>query len=361
MTKDDREKPCHRPDGAPASVRMLRREHAEDCTDTRECTGCVPCPKRHCLLCKREHLETELQTCPYCVGQMRGDLKEIEELTALLPDQAAEGVTEGKLIAAAPIPGGEAMVMLAPGSLGTQADDHEHESWADPMPPLTLLESWENDWRHMRGQPAAGKSTIVGCRSYLERHLSWASQHHDAIEDFAREITSCRQRLAADLHASEKAAVKAVACLSCDTLLDREYRDPKPCRCWRRAEAMAKHEPAQVIYRRLILNFPEEHVDCDSGGLQDPHPLVGWHCLRCRRDYSPTEYQRALQQQNNEIELRTGDYLAEELQVQPALLRAWASRGKIRRYGRDAEGRVLYRADAVRDYARTRTPERHAG
>jgi len=37
-----------------------------------------------------------------------------------------------------------------------------------------------------------------------------------------------------------------------------------------------------------------------------------------------------------------GPALAQALGVSPALIRKWASRGKLRRRGQDARGRVLY-------------------
>ncbi len=269
-----------------------------------------PCPQRHCCVCSRGHCDdTTPQTCAECVGVVRENLAEILRLSDLLPLQAVHGGADGHLLAGAPIPGGDATVLLGPGSEGAQAEDHEHESWADPVPPLLLLATWEDDFRGTLGHPAGPRATMWRCVDYLGQHLTLMAQRHPAFEEFAADLARCRSRLEDTLGAGERDEHGA-PCQDCGTLLVR--------RCHPR------------------------------------HGLVDeWTCRHCRVTYTAAEYWKAVERDYRDnakalhaeaIEIRTG--------IPVGTVRVWATRGKVHRRGRDEHGRVLYDVEEVEDLQR---------
>jgi hypothetical protein len=272
-----------------------------------------PCTHRHCCVgrCWNHTDDANPQTCPTCVGLVRENLTEILRLTEELPEQASTGGSDGRLMAGAPIPGGEAMVLMAPGSLGAQAPDHEHESHADPVPPLLLLATWEDDIRQTLGHRAGPKATMWRCVDYLGTHLTMVAQRHEAFDEFAADLARCRARLEDVLSEGERDE-KGAPCMDCGTLLVR--------RCHPRH------------------------------GLQDE-----WQCPRCRTSYTAAEYWNAVKRdyQDNAaalhaeaIERRTG--------VSIGTIRVWVHRGKVRTRGRDERGRVLYDVADVERHAQRR-------
>ncbi len=192
---------------------------------------CELCRHRHCLRCGDEHV-TE-RTCVECVAVARDDLDAVVTLSALLPDQAANGGTEGHLEAARAIPGGEATVMLGPGSMTTTSNPDE--SPADPVPPLLMLATWEDDWRHVIGHEAAQHlATMANAAAYLNDNLAYAAQHHDAFDEFADDMVGLRIRLENVLGAGERDE-KGAPCMHCGAALVRSYdarglRDEWQCR-----------------------------------------------------------------------------------------------------------------------------------
>lgn len=270
-----------------------------------------PCTQRHCCVgrCWNHCDDANPQTCPECVGLVRDHIGEIIRLSEQLPVQAVDGGTEGHLLAGAPIPGGEAMVLLGPGSLGAQASDHEHESYADPVPPLLLLATWEDDFRHELGHPAGPRATIWRCADYLGEHLTMLAQRHPAFDEFAADLARCRTRLEDVLGEGERDE-KGAPCMDCQTLLVRR-------------------------------SHPRH-------GLLDE-----WACPRCRATYTAAEYWNAVRRdyQDNAtalhaeaIERRTG--------VAIGTIRVWVNRDKVRTRGKDEEGRVLYDVEDVEDMVR---------
>src|SRR5690606_639570 len=61
--------------------------------------------------------------CVTCEDRVRNDLLDLAGLVEALPEQAVEGASaRGTLLAAAPIPGGDAMVLLGPWADHEQRD-----------------------------------------------------------------------------------------------------------------------------------------------------------------------------------------------------------------------------------------------
>lgn len=292
-----------------------------------------PCTRRHCCVgrCWNHTDDANPQTCPSCVGMVRDDLAEIIRLTELLPTQAVDGGSDGHLLAGAPIPGGEAMVFLGPGSdgrarvwareRGDQREaqglrrgfdgDYTHaqdEAESDPMPPLLVLATWEDDFRQTLGHPSGPRATMWRCADYLGTHLTMMAQRHEAFEEFAADLARLRGRLEDVLGEGERDE-KGAPCMKCGTLQMR--------RC----------HPRQ--------GFLDE-----------------WHCPRCRVTSTAAEYWKSVEQdyQDNAtalhaeaIERRTG--------VAIGTIRVWVNRGKVKTCGKDERGRVLYDVADVERHA----------
>lgn len=211
--------------------RAIKHRHLDHCADG-ECRGCEPCRAPHCVVCGIEHVSE--QTCPECVGASRDDLFEIVKLWRDLPNQALHGGSNGLLEAGREIPGGEALVMIAPGSDGRaviwakeRGDDVSHrddERKGELAVPEIMLVGWEDDWRSLLGSRTDDPASLPAAVTYLDDHLSWAAQHHDAFDSFATEVRQQRAHLEDVLHAGERQETGA-PCFKCGKALVLIYGD----------------------------------------------------------------------------------------------------------------------------------------
>lgn len=97
---------------------------------------------------------------------------------------------------------------------------------------VTILATWETDWREMRGYPpilgradreqlVAGENVVVYVCSFLRVHLDWAIDHHPAVDAFAGEIREIVEACFAALGARNDLMKVG----QCPTVRD----DGKPC------------------------------------------------------------------------------------------------------------------------------------
>jgi hypothetical protein len=256
-------------------------------------------------------------------------------LTNALPAQAVAAGNEGQLLAGAPIPGGDATVLLAGGSEGKaqvhalcSGQDAPHasdERHSDPQPPLHLLASWEDDWRLTFGHGGGPRATMTRVVRYLSQHLARAAQEHEAFDEFAADLRRCRIRLEDVLHAGERDETGA-PCVHCGTELVRKSRPAQPC---------------------TDEHHREGHT-CDQGGLRDE-----WRCPRCHRVYDMRSYWNAVgAAYRAHADAMTDKDIAEQYGVAAASVRVWAKRGQVRRRGKDTRGRQLYDVADVRQHAK---------
>lgn len=359
------EKPkCHHDKNA--SRRMLLT-HRPDC-NARACGGCVPCDERHCFICGRNHTtDVAPNTCPSCVGDIRGDLKAIADTCRLLRDQAANAGDNGALAAAAPIPGAAAMVLIGPSTNPLDVlmsrhhgDDHSH---ADPQPPLLVLAGWEDVWRDWLEQPTSLKARISRAVDYLDKHLTQMAQTIDPQErgdqaeippdfaQFAHDIAGLRTRLEHALH-DEREPDRGVACFECGTNLVRRHRTPTPCGCLPRPAVHGPHDRCRCETWDPAHTHPHPDVCClachwelihawhDQGGVEEPTAGLGWECPACRLKYTPTDYAQAVQglivdkaYADGWTTVERASVAAEamvETAVPPNTIRQWTSRLKVR-------------------------------
>lgn len=311
---------------------------------------------RQCSVCARDLDAGEVATCWLCIGQARRDLIAIVDLVAMLPARALYTATNGRLTAAEPIPGGDALVMLGRGSEGLSEDGSTNTG--DPEPPAWVLGWWEEIWREALAlgsrrpvwqRPA--DRTIADAYVFLGEHLDWAANYHAGFQLFARDVGGTRRHLEAVLHAGD-APMDGVSCFECGSTLQREYRAPRACTCPPRPHC--DHRTSADCPRRL---WEQIHAGHDQGGLRDPDPDAGWRCPRCRRDYSAGEYRLAVTTAYDAAaDFRTQGDVTRLTGCPRGTIQGWASRGQIRRK-RDSSGRVTYSVSDVRARLLERTSD----
>lgn len=328
--------------------------HTDTCARDQTCPGhrgCQPCDRPHCAVCGREHATlAQPQTCPDCQGKIDDDLTDIQASYALLGDEALHAGHNGHLVAAAPIPGGDAAVLVGPTvrldlarTSRTLRDDHRR---TDPLPPLAILAQWEDIYRAYLGhdQEAAPtktarwgdlvttprRATISGSVKYLRDQLPYIAQRTDGPDflAFTRQIRRIRATLEGALH-DEREDEHGVECFECGEELVRRFRDPKRCRhrteARRDLQAWLHRRAAAVDWLRTLRTYPElgevriddlraaasppaslvaaARMPCGAcskawkdtqGGLDDPRAGRSWECPGCRKEYTPGEYSTAV-------------------------------------------------------------------
>ena len=345
----------------------VTREHRDDCPNPDTHGGCVPCTAPHCVVCGSSHATNDQPlTCPTCLGKIRADLTDIQACHTALAIEARDAGAGGHLVAAAPIPGGNAAVLIGPTvrldvlrvSRHTRSDHavdrkgHSH----DPLPPLAVLAQWEDMWRAWYGQPRTRQATLTSALAYFDQHLDAMAQETRGPDwlAFTRQIRSLRSSLEHALH-DERAPEEGVDCFECGEQLVRRFRDARRCR----HDTPARHE----LTRWLRLGYPEAlgPADvraarkpcgrCSQGGLDDPTAGLSWECPGCRKEYDPGEYATAVRRDLLDNG-RDGDGwthvgMAAEAAttltghvLPPATVRKWMDRGKVASLCRWAPGKV---------------------
>lgn len=332
----------------------VTRRHDDSCLGDSACPGqqgCEPCIRPHCATCGREHTtHAQPQTCPECQGKIDDDLLDIQASYAALHTEALEAGHDGRLAAAAPIPGGDAQVLIGPTVrvLGvryspTLAKDHHPK---DPLPPLAVLAVWEDTYRTFLdhngvsrpprtarwGQKIAGtrRATIGSAIEYLRTQLPYIAQRNDGPDflAFTRQIRSLRAQLEHARH-DEREPERGVECFECGDQLVRRFRDPKRCRhntpARQELRAWLRRRAAAQDWLRTLRTYPElgdalagefraadpppasliaaARQPCSpcakawkgtQGGLDDPRHGRSWECPGCRKEYSAAEYATAV-------------------------------------------------------------------
>jgi hypothetical protein len=232
-----------------------------------------------CYVCHRRSLPAHLrQTCAACVARTRADLADIENLYARLDPYLIESrfpANSGSERTAGsgdeqPIPGGDALIMLAWGGAGwdtsTRRGNRDHvadESQHDPQSVPGLLAIHEDDWRHQLRHPAAGPPSVAGSVAYLTSQLDRMAQCYSEFDTFAYDMHGLRMRLKTAVGLSERPVLGA-DCFDCGERLVRRYRYPGD-----------QLKPA----------YDPRH----GPGLEDHYT-----CERCDRTYTHAEYMLAV-------------------------------------------------------------------
>jgi hypothetical protein len=133
-----------------------------------------------CTICQRP-LDPEREPIRHqrCAERLNAALSEISALYALMGDVLAPGTAGDRTRVSgtrtAPLP-----VRLEPLSLRARGGI------------ITILATWEVDWREVRGMTPAQRGNsdrdLAGIVLWLRAHLPWAIEHHPAIREFADEV-----------------------------------------------------------------------------------------------------------------------------------------------------------------------------
>jgi ribosomal protein L37AE/L43A len=94
------------------------------------------------------------------------------------------------------------------------------------QPVAVVLDSWVRDWIDLRGmRETRPRPEVPELRQWLVNRLSWACDHHPAIDEFADEITCELFALRAVLNVSRRKIRLKEPCPSCGMVLSL-VRDP---------------------------------------------------------------------------------------------------------------------------------------
>lgn len=237
-------------------MRCARCEFTGDLAEHAPASGHWPC-----VCCNRSLAEHETQTCTRCVGKFRADLVEIGRNTGRLHDQALAlrpswRPSEGRGGGGHAIPGGDALVMLGPGSDGRAQTyaiihgldaSHADDEWPEDVPSVLFeLSRWEDDWRRTFGHGAAGAASLASCAGYLSEQAGLAGRTHPAFDEAAADISRLAGALRTAVSASDAPEPAGADCLTCGVELVREVTDEglsdeRVCRRCRRAYSFAEY------------------------------------------------------------------------------------------------------------------------
>lgn len=313
----------------------VTREHRDDCPNPADHRGCAPCTAPHCLVCGRAHASNDHpDTCPTCISKIRQDLASIRSSYAALATEALAAGNDGKLIAAAPIPGGDAQVLIGPTvrlDMLRTFRKYSNADWvrSDPLPPLAVLAQWEDIWRTWLHHPIKKRATLGAAITYLDQQLDYAASHAttqgapDWIQ-FTRQIRKLRASLEDALH-DERDPERGVECFECGGTLVRRFRTARRCRhstkARRKLEQALRRQQEGQVWLRTLGTYPElgppsrrdtnratppprsliaeARQPCarcagHQGGIANPSAGQSWECPDCRKHYDPGEYATAV-------------------------------------------------------------------
>lgn len=208
--------------------RVLRDRHDDHCSDDG-CPGCLPCPGPHCLTCQRRHAEV---TCPTCLSVARENLDVVGQYVEELPHQAVNG--RQAYHQSHGIPGGDALVMLAPASPHRPIGSTRpvYSELGDPRPPLDVLAYWSNRWREEANQPTDLPPTMPRVLEHLDGQLHRMADT-PLFHRLARDLARLLHQVENVLHAGDRPDRSRVPCLGCGTRLVKVWADTEVRDHWR--------------------------------------------------------------------------------------------------------------------------------
>lgn len=139
----------------------------------------------NCTICRRPTDDRDPIRHQHCADRLRTNLTDIPGLYALMGAVLTPGAVGGGAHVSgtrtAPLP-----VRLEPLSLRARGGI------------ITVLATWEADWRETRGMSAAmrgiGERDLGAIVLWLRAHLPWAIEHHAAVTEFADEVRDIVQQ-----------------------------------------------------------------------------------------------------------------------------------------------------------------------
>jgi ssDNA-binding Zn-finger/Zn-ribbon topoisomerase 1 len=175
-------------------ARVLPRRHADDCPDQDACDGCLPCPERHCGICRRTHADV---TCAECVARTRDDLHAIASLCGALPTEVAHRSVNGEaMMLLGPAADPEAWRNRAMSAMVGRVNAAYLEDCRDELHPLWVLGTWDQMWREHLDHPTDLTATLPRLVDYLDSQMGYMADREDPpFDDFAGDLRKCRSHL----------------------------------------------------------------------------------------------------------------------------------------------------------------------
>lgn len=193
--------------------------------------------------------------------------------------------------------------------------------------PLFVLASWEDVIREQLGTQTTKRATVADAAKFLASAVDWmldcdenGDMNFIAIDQLARDLHDCRTRLENVLK-DGKREDRGVPCMNCGIPLTR-VRHRYPLKC--------------------PVDAREDRPD-------------SWKCVPCGETSTMEQYNQAVKADylRNADRLTSSDMLR-QYRISPGTLVVWASRGKVRKRGKDESGRRLYDvADALKQRDKT--------
>lgn len=268
-----------------------------------------------CILCHLPLHDHEEQTCTRCVQRVAANLAEIENAYATLPT-----IVEKSGYHQAPLPGGNALVMLVDGALeGGGPDDHIR--FHDPLPVLEVLHRYEREWRPRFNHShfPRWQATVVTTIGYLREHLARAARFLDDFDEFAVEVRDLRSQLTHVAGLADDPEGAPANCFECGGELQRGYRPLRTSieqRMYLAQQAVAadeqrirkhtdketkKHPDTPDARKRIRIPARTTRIRHAVAGDDREGLAPTWRCARCRRSYTQEQYGLALQMRANSI------------------------------------------------------------
>lgn len=295
-----------------------------------------------CSLGDHELREDEVTTCLACINRARRVLREIEELYAQLPDAIRtltgisydrSGPVHGDGL---PLPGGDALVMLAPGTLDgvrpSRRGDREHAKDQlpdDPQSVSAVLANLENDWRARRGDPAASyEPGVARCAEYLRRHMTWAAERHELFVEQRELLDWLHTRLEVVTGTSTRPVPVGAPCMHCGGRIVRRWKPGS-----KREDGTGE---GSTRLGRQDEGLSDEMV-CEGCGTTWEHDASYRLAQRGALEDLPST------SPDLKVTLADAKRIMKASGVRPNLLALWATRGGITPVGKDRRGQEVYR------------------
>lgn len=219
-------------------------EHAHEWVPVNDDSAALACrwceeSTTTCTSCPRPLARTERVTCAACVSRARGVLARLPGLHAALRDSVRTivGLDPSRIarggLPMAMMPGGDALVMLAPGSgSSVTADARGHRSpWdsldSDPPSVSGVLGDIEDGWRRARRDRAAsGPPTVAAAVAYLADHVQWAAEQYPGWAGDLTALVKLTRRIEATAGIGDEEERLPVPCPHCGGVVARRWEHP---------------------------------------------------------------------------------------------------------------------------------------
>jgi hypothetical protein len=273
-----------------------------------------------CICCNGSLPPAEGMTCDRCLTTARqhlaGILLMFDELPSHMGHARSPLYDSDRPTASdgAPLPGGDALVLLGPGSEGL-AEDGVTSREGDVSSVAFELGWWEQAWREDRGEaitgpPRSTSAVVRSAGSYLEVHSRWAATTFEGFDDFTADLRRIHSSLERATGRHDRRIIAEAECFDCGGDLIREMGDRGP----------DEDRPVGLDHldRPFALGRAEE-------GYADTYT-----CAKCGRRYEWHAYLLALSQVLSEADLPEWSpvaMVAERFGLNPGRVWKWKQRG----------------------------------